>query len=610
MKTLYWLAAMTIVITMGSCSNDQELDTTQTKNNGKEIGFRSFIDKGNATRATVTTGSNILGFTVTGWWDRKGTSTTAGDITKAETNGDEYIFNAFEINRRETGIDDWSYSPMRYWPSEEIIGGGVTFFAYSPASSQNVKVGLHNYTGDKIEYTVPNPKTQTEIRVTPQEDFLLAKTGPKDENDKVITDGTVALNFVHALSRAKFFARTTKPNLTYVIGGIEMIGLSMTGKIAFDDVVDALDTNGAFEYPAADKDPLTIWGEHADKGKLVLDMGDSPINLLNEFSSLHGESGALMVLPQVTNLAEDPTKWGKTDDEDPTPDDDHTEFLIKVRYKAYLNNPTGTYYAGGDNWYENAYFLVIDEARSTKDKTVPFAFEIGRQYNFYFTFGSEVGEEITFNVGVANWDDTHNSIHIPQIDDYKSVLSDDIIKAMGNPTKISVGDVLAKTTLTIGDGTTDVTQESLKGLEYFENLKTLIFYKTDGNVSLDLTGFKKLEKVSFGVEANLAKIDISNIVRPVMFDINPAYGATNHYTVTVGELIVWNDFKTATEGEWETDKVAKLMLNTFSGIGKDTGITIDKLTPATGTLGMTQTKLSLGHGVQIGSDISNEQYYK
>lgn len=383
MKNRYWQVAMIALLTLGSCTNDKELDTEQIINNKREIGFRTFIDKGTGTRATVTNSDNILGFTVTAWWEKTASSTLAN------AQADEYLFNAYDITRREEGVGEWAYSPKRYWPTE---GGDVQFFAYSPASSLNVtkEKGLHNYTGNKIEYTVPDPS-----RTEAQEDFLVAITEPESNGD------VVTLNFAHALSRVRFFARTTNTNLTYVIGNVEMLGLAKRGTIALNDIA----YDGTFTYNDLDpaSDPLTLWtATTSGKGKIGIDMGDSPINLLgvgndaSEYHSLHGETTALMVLPQVTTPG-DPTATSPAANGD---------FLIKVSYKAYLNNPDGTYFAGSKTEYQDIYFKVLDKVRSSDSEEKGFAFEIGRQYNFCLEFGAEAGEAITFEVNVGDWDDS------------------------------------------------------------------------------------------------------------------------------------------------------------------------------------------------------------
>lgn len=366
MRRLYWLATVAIIFSLSSCSNDKELDNSKTNNN-REIGFRSFIDKGVASRATVTTGENILGFTVTGWWDRtdkiQEEGETESDSKKAfaaalaRATTDEYLFNAYDITRREAGFNKWTYSPVRYWPAKDVIGGGVTFFAYSPASSKNVVEetsgvytgGLRNYTGEPIIYTVPDPG-----REEAQEDFLLARTEVMTKDD-VNSNGAVELTFAHALSRVRFFARTTNTNLTYVIGGVEMLGLNKKGEIKLSDIP----TNGTFTYSDTDpkSTPVVLWTPLSTTlGKIGIDMGESPINLLGAgaitsgYHSLQGETNALMVLPQTTTLGNLTNPEG-SDPDNPT----YEGFLIKVLYKAYLNNPNGTYFAGSKDKYQAIY---------------------------------------------------------------------------------------------------------------------------------------------------------------------------------------------------------------------------------------------------------------
>lgn len=396
MKKIYLLAALAATITFTSCSNDQEIDNGLT--NTKAIGFRTFIDKGNGSKAAVTTGDNILSFTVTGWWDRENKKTFADALVENKIPADQYMFNAFDISRREAG--DWAYTPVRYWPAEEIIGGGITFFAYSPAASKHVTTGVKDYKGNAIAYTVPdiydtNNKTQG------QEDFLLARTGALTEkSDEGLNNGNVQLTFAHALSRVKFSARTTNTGLTYVIGGVELVNIAKSGTIDLAKIP----VGGAFTYNDSDPTgdgPVVLWGKTGTTSDLGLDIGESPINLLGEYKSLLGDYNALMVLPQTTEVgaAADEGR-GKTPTEG---------FWIKVSYKAYLNNPDkGTYFAGDKDNYEDRYFRVIDPLRSTSTDTKGFSFEIGRQYNFYLTFGDEAEDAITFEVEVGGWDEEIN----------------------------------------------------------------------------------------------------------------------------------------------------------------------------------------------------------
>ncbi|MDL2208667.1 fimbrillin family protein [Parabacteroides sp. OttesenSCG-928-O15] len=396
MKKIYLLAALASVITLNSCSNDQEIDNGLT--NTKAIGFRTFIDKGNGSKAAVTTSDNILSFTVTGWWDREKKGTIDQAVTDGAVPADQYMFNGFDISRREAGITNWTYTPVRYWPAEEIIGGGITFFAYSPAASKHVTTGLTDYTGAAIAYTVPDIY-DTSNKTQGQEDFLLARTDAlkgKNDDDANSKDN-VELTFAHALSRVKFSARTTNTGLTYVIGGVELVNIAKSGTIDLADIP----VGGTFTYNDTDPTgdgPVVLWEKTGTTSDLGLDIGESPINLLGEYKSLLGDYNALMVLPQTTvaGAAADEGR-GKT----PT-----AGFWIKVSYKAYLNNPDkGTYFAGSKEAYEDRYFRVIDPLRSTSETTKGFSFEIGRQYNFYLTFGDEAEEAISFEVAVGDWSD-------------------------------------------------------------------------------------------------------------------------------------------------------------------------------------------------------------
>ncbi|MDL2230309.1 fimbrillin family protein [Alistipes sp. OttesenSCG-928-L06] len=405
MKKILLTAAIS-AMALSSCSNDLDVKSTSPENDKLEIGFRGTIDKGNNSRATVTNADNITGFTVTGWWDRESITHLdnvsipadadlfPGKTTAVETlEAGDYLFNSDDIMRREAGVDDWSYNPLRYWPTK---GNGVYFFAYSPASSMNVGYetatpgtyagGLKNFGGDYLRYEVPDP-SETE----PQEDFLLARTGRA-------TTSPVTLNFIHALSRIKFFAKTTLPDITYVINGVELVNIRKRG----DMDMDLVPTNGELSYPSYNTAINLRWKNQtfgADKDVKV-DISEAPAYLTAEYMSLTGVTGGLMVMPQTTAIKANATKSQilKTDSEF-----DENSFYVKVSYRAF-DHPDGFYYAGTKAEPKVIYFRMKDPFHSDSGD-VGYSFEPGRQYNIRMVFGSDAGAEIKFAVDVSQWTD-------------------------------------------------------------------------------------------------------------------------------------------------------------------------------------------------------------
>lgn len=372
--------ATAAVFIFGSCSNEDELNPTGT-NNESAIEFRTLIDKGGSSRAAITNAENMLSFTVTGKWDdeKTGTDSEVDDHNR-------YLFNAFGITRGEDGL--WGYTPKRYLP----VAGKVDFYAYSPAASKNISIGIKDYayTVNAIKYTVPTiGKTEA------QEDFLVARrTGIRNSGTG---NTTVKLNFHHALSRVKFHGRKTKEDITYVISEIALVNLYPTGTLKLGGTF--ITEDGGLDYSAATTEKWVPVG--ATKEEYIVDMGKSPIMLpydatdddtKKKFYSLLGETNDILVLPQTTPLFKGDKTAGPAKD---------AAFAIRIKYQAY--DKRGMYYAGGPKStdYETVHFPV--DGGTTDDDGIEF--EMERQYNFYLTFGDEVGGPISFDTKVSEWTD-------------------------------------------------------------------------------------------------------------------------------------------------------------------------------------------------------------
>jgi hypothetical protein len=399
MKKFFFAAAIA-AMTMTACSNDPVAN--KTNENGDPVAFNALTDKG-TTRAAVANRDNMTGFTVTGWWNYDEAGNDYGDATKGA-----YLFDAFDISRGEAGTTLFDYNPKRYWPTS----GSVDFFAYSPASSINVNAGLKGLSTTKkaITYTVPIVSENN-----PQEDFLVATALDK-------ANGTVTLNFQHALSRVKFQARKNVKDVEYLIGGVSLVGLNSKGELD----VTAVDGSNASVFPEAapftySATPLVLWTEQSAPianvvdditSGYAVDFSKAPVSVEYDataapdpfkYTSIIGETNALMVMPQATTLGEVYQKA----DADATLENlrtpkagAETAFYVKVSYKAVQAG--NIYLAGSADAYREMYLPVaIDNAGTPEALT----FEIGRQYTFNLTFGtgSDLGDAIIFNVDVEGW---------------------------------------------------------------------------------------------------------------------------------------------------------------------------------------------------------------
>jgi len=392
-KNLLLATFTTLVIC--SCSDDKVTSVSDYSN--KVIEFTTLIDK-TESRASITDPSNILGFTITGWWEE----------------GQQYLFNAFDITRGESSKNMWEYSPPRYWPSV----GYVSFYAYSPASSCNVTRGLYDWNpysdlDPKITYSVPttNQFVHTTNEYQSQEDFLVAVT---KEMNATNSGAHVTLNFQHALSRVLFQAKKPNDYITYIIYDIELVNVYNRGTLTLRRpttyyISDGIPEAGGFGYGTAGDNPLTLWESDYSSSKttMAVDMSNSPVYILSdEYTSVIGETNALMVMPQVTVLGSIYVEgsYQTTFENLYTPInpsfDADGEFYVKVGYKAFQGEGDyRVYYAGSNTNHKYIYLPVEDPLRTGE----PFAFEIGRQYTFNLTFGHEISTPIGFDVQVQEW---------------------------------------------------------------------------------------------------------------------------------------------------------------------------------------------------------------
>lgn len=559
-----------------SCSNDKEIPRpNDLEGAGKEIAFRTFADKGTATRAAITTSSSLNSFTVTGWWKK----TTDADETNPKE--DQFLFNAYDITRREAGINNWEYEEKRYWPTD---GGDVSFYAYSPASTQAVQKdkGLKNHKQNGLlEYHVP--------AVGAQEDFLMAHPDP-------LKTGTVKFNFAHVLSRVKFFAKTTNKDIVYTVGGVELINVYDKGTIKFEDIYKT----GEFRYRKDGKDAATTgqadataptikWSTIDAKNKhIALDMGASRMVLENQFRPIIAdETNAIMVLPQRTAYAvnyrdaldKDPASTLAQLDAAIAADIAAGNFLIKVYYKAKLGN---VWYKGSKTEYAVKYFPVADLISGSGNGH---SFEIGRQYNFYFTFGSEVGGEIKFETKVSNWDDANNNF-LPETQNFAGRMSTKLAKlanssfnpaATTGPTSIvTLAQIHAVTSIPLGTNLEE--QKDFRGLEYFEYVTRIELgtFDADKKVDLCFSGLPRLREVSFyrtgASSSTINSIDIANLRRPLILSI----ADTDRNSSESGANIISQDLTINTLKVWEgmgskpcayNDPEMWFHLNKYSGNG-------------------------------------------
>lgn len=351
---------------MASCSQDE---TIGINHDGDEITFN--VVTNNATRAAdVFCNQNLPG----------------GFYVSAISDGKTYI-----DGDHVTGSNgNWTNtSGTRYWPETP-----VDFYAHVNAgTSYKWSVDGAGKATAKFENFAVNGT------VAEQVDLLYAvKTGQKK------ADGTVNLNFRHALSQIVFQAKNTNANLYVEIAGVSVANVGGTNTFTFpsvntEDNIDHPETgpgdDGVYETGEFGSIPYgASWGawDNLTSGteKYDVDFGKTPVKGNNTLVALttandagkEYNSKAMLLLPQKT-AAWDP-------EANPVPDAaGNTGSYLLVDCAIF--NVAGDEYADGDVclWGKQ------DEegAWTTKELAIPVAFDWqqGKKYVYTLVFGEGNG---------------------------------------------------------------------------------------------------------------------------------------------------------------------------------------------------------------------------
>lgn len=349
---------------MASCSQDE---TIGINHDGDEITFN--VVTNNATRAAgVYCNQNL----------------PDGFYVSAISDGKTYIDKDYV-----TGSNgNWTNtSGTRYWPETP-----VDFYAYVNAgTSYKWSVdGAGKATAKFENFTVNNT-------VGSQEDLLYAvKTGQKK------ADGTVNLNFRHALSQIVFQAKNTNANLYVEIAGVSVANVGGTNTFTFPSADTETniehknyDTDGDGVYETGEFGSITYddsWGSWAaltqGTKKYDVDFEKTPVPGNNTLVALTTKndpskeynSNAMLLLPQTT------TAWDP--ETDPLPGTGNTGSYLLVDCAIF--NVAGDDYADGDVclWGEPQ-----GSGWTTKELAIPVAFDWqqGKKYVYTLVFGEGNG---------------------------------------------------------------------------------------------------------------------------------------------------------------------------------------------------------------------------
>ena len=349
---------------MASCSQDE---TIGINHDGDEITFN--VVTNNATRAeNVYCNQNLPG----------------GFYVSAISDGKTYIDKDYV-----TGSNgNWTNtSGTRYWPET-----AVDFYAHV-----NGEVS-YTWTVEEGKATAKFENFAVNGTVADQVDLLYAvKTGQKK------ADGTVNLNFRHALSQIVFQAKNTNANLYVEIAGVSVANVGGTNTFTFpsantennivdhDENADGVYEDGEFGSGISYN---TSWGSWAaltqGTEQYNVDFDKTPVPGTNTLVSLTTKndagkeynSNAMLLLPQKT------TAWDPEANPLPGAAGNTGSYLL---VDCAIFNVAGTDYAEGDDvclWGEPQ-----GSGWTTKELAIPVAFDWqqGKKYVYTLVFGEGNG---------------------------------------------------------------------------------------------------------------------------------------------------------------------------------------------------------------------------
>ncbi|MDR0995321.1 MAG: fimbrillin family protein, partial [Tannerella sp.] len=364
--TCYVFAAIALIeMALAACTDTQDIvaerNPQETVPAEGSIVFRALPAQ---TRTTDIDANNLSSFRI-GILEEGDTPTVDSLFTYASP------FNVVKNNSA------WNYAPPVYWPEDE--GKKLSFYAYAPAGSVNLdyfasKPAAEGTDSAIISYTVPT----NSIGTKKAEDFLIAKKSQTEAEGR-----TVQLDFLHALSMARFAAENQSSSLSFVINSIELLNLYNQGRLDLSPVSDTADV---YWTPA---------GRNEQTYMPALPPGGLSLAPGSGLTGLTSANEDLPVLPQVVALQDNGRAF------------DLSQPALRVVYSTVSSD--GKTVADHDT----ALFSfpgTFPKGQTRGKPSYPqtdgqFVFQMGRRYTFNFAFTP--GEQILFDLGnVPGWDDS------------------------------------------------------------------------------------------------------------------------------------------------------------------------------------------------------------
>jgi hypothetical protein len=216
----YFVIAAAAALVLGACSKNI-IDETST---GNVIGFSTYSPTPTKAGGSFVTGTNFLGVNaddqLIGVYAYNTGSATYADATHTPN----FMTDVKVKLLNNGGTASSSYTPVRYWPTDEA-NNKLTFFAYYPNLTGNnitktVGIGLVDFS-----FSIPDTKPINDI------DFMVADA----VIDQVYSSNTGVVPFVfrHQLTQVNFFVNTdnTDANTTIKIKTVKVLQIKTSGKL-------------------------------------------------------------------------------------------------------------------------------------------------------------------------------------------------------------------------------------------------------------------------------------------------------------------------------------------------------------------------------------------
>lgn len=262
------IAALTLV----SCSSDDLNSLSDNSSKNEAISFDGYLGRSavavNGTRGSVLEIADLKasteGFGVFGNYNATG--------------GQNFGSNLFNNQPVAYKTSAWTYSPLRYWPTE----GHIDFLAYAPYDDNTaLNTTLEGKMTSCINFTVVN-------KVTDQKDLLWANA---ENQTKAYNSGTkkVEFTFNHALAKIGYSLKQKEAydKTTITVTSIKLVGSDTKGAFYSKGTIDLSKENN-------NKDLWTI-GENVEKQNFDWFTGSAELTTTAAYNATDND---LFVIPQ------------------------------------------------------------------------------------------------------------------------------------------------------------------------------------------------------------------------------------------------------------------------------------------------------------------------